>query len=295
MLGDLESNVIAAVILVMIVTVAALGLRNALLVGLAIPGAFLGGVAALWMMGYTMNVVVLFALILVVGMLVDGGHRHHGTGLIASCNRGSRRARPIRAAAKRMAWPIIASTATTLSVFVPLLFWGGVVGEFMKYLPITVLLTLTASLAMALIFIPVAGGLIGAPARAERPGCGQAQLRARGDRGDPARNAGISRDITSAPLLERAIRRPGLTLLLAMALFAGFFRRLRQARRRRLLLSRNRAGFRPRCRCAPPRRPSRCMNAMRWCDGWKERLIRHGGRSTASLRARLPIRARIRN
>ena len=60
-----------------------------------------------------------------------------------------------------MSWPIIASTATTLAVFVPLMFWPGVVGEFMKYLPITVLITLLASLAMALVFIPVLGGVIG--------------------------------------------------------------------------------------------------------------------------------------
>jgi len=217
MLGDLESNVIAAVILVMIVIVAALGLRNALLVGLAIPGAFLGGVAALWMMGYTMNVVVLFALILVVGMLVDGAIV---TTELADrkLQQGEPAREAYRAAAKRMAWPIIASTATTLSVFVPLLFWGGVVGEFMKYLPITVLLTLTASLAMALIFIPVAGGLIGR--RRVQSATAQAQLHA-AETGDPRAMRGFAGYYIR--LLERAIRRPGLTLLLAMALLLGSF------------------------------------------------------------------------
>ena len=160
LLSDLESNVIAAVILVMIVIVYALGLRSAILVGLAIPGAFLAGVTVLWAMGYTMNIVVLFALILVVGMLVDGA--------IVTVELADRRLQegdtPRRAyatAAKRMAWPIIASTATTLSVFFPLLFWTGLVGQFMKFLPITVILTLSASLLMALVFIPVAGGVIG--------------------------------------------------------------------------------------------------------------------------------------
>ena len=160
MLSDLEANVIAAIILVMIVIVWALGIRSALLVGLAIPGAFLAGVTALLLMGYTMNLVVLFSLILVVGMLVDGA--------IVTTELADRRLQEGDApkvayayAAKRMAWPIIASTATTLCVFLPLLFWSGTVGEFMKFLPITVILTLSASMFMALIFIPVAGGLIG--------------------------------------------------------------------------------------------------------------------------------------
>ena len=117
MLSDLEANVIAAIILVMIVIVLALGTRSAILVGLSIPGAFLAGVIALWLMGYTMNIVVLFSLILVVGMLVDGA--------IVTTELADRKLQeglpPKEAyafAAKRMAWPIIASTATTLSVFV---------------------------------------------------------------------------------------------------------------------------------------------------------------------------------
>ena len=159
-LSDLEANVITAVILVMIVIIFALGTRSAILVGLAIPGAFLAGVTAIWVLGYTMNIVVLFSLILVVGMLVDGA--------IVTTELADRRLQEgatakeaYSYAAKRMAWPIIASTATTLSVFFPLLFWSGIIGEFMKYLPITVLLTLFASLFMALIFIPVIGGVIG--------------------------------------------------------------------------------------------------------------------------------------
>mgnify|MGYP000424535528 FL=1 len=160
MLSDLEANVIAAVILVMIVIVLALGTRSAILVGLSIPGAFLAGVIALWTMGYTMNIVVLFALILVVGMLVDGAIV---TTELADrkLQEGAPAKEAFSYAAKRMSWPIIASTATTLSVFFPLLFWSGMVGQFMKFLPITVMLTLFASLFMALIFIPVVGGLIG--------------------------------------------------------------------------------------------------------------------------------------
>ena len=110
--------------------------------GLSIPGSFLTGVAILWFMGYTMNIVVLFSLILVVGMLVDGA--------IVTVELAERRmsdgespgTRPTPTAAKRMAWPIIASTATTLAVFLPLLFWSGMIGEFMKFLPITVITVL---------------------------------------------------------------------------------------------------------------------------------------------------------
>ena len=160
MLSDLENNVVSAIILVMIVIIAALGLRPAILVGLSIPGSFLAGIMVISGMGYTLNIVVLFSLILVVGMLVDGA-----IVIVEYADRkmaeGAPRKEAYAAASKRMAWPVIASTATTLAVFLPLVVWPGVVGEFMKYLPITVLITLLASLFMALIFIPVLGGLIG--------------------------------------------------------------------------------------------------------------------------------------
>ncbi len=217
MLSDLEANVIAAVILVMIVIVLALGLRSAILVGLAIPGAFLAGVIALWSMGYTMNIVVLFSLILVVGMLVDGA--------IVTTELADRKlqegasARDAYAfAAKRMAWPIIASTATTLSVFFPLLFWTGMVGEFMKFLPITVILTLFASLFMALIFIPVVGGLIGK--RQPQTAKAKAALHA-AELGDPRDIKGFTG--LYVRVLEWAILRPAATLLLAVALLLGGF------------------------------------------------------------------------
>jgi multidrug efflux pump len=143
----------------MIVIVAALGVRPAILVGLAIPGSFLAGMMVIYFMGYTLNMIVLFSLILVVGMLVDGA-----IVTIELADRkiaeGEDAKSAFANASKRMSWPIIASTATTLVVFMPLLFWPGMVGEFMKFLPITVIITLLASLAMALIFIPVIGGML---------------------------------------------------------------------------------------------------------------------------------------
>ena len=164
MLEDLENNVTSAILLVMIIVVAALGLRSGFLVGIAIPGSFLAGVLVLSTLGLTVNIVVLFSLILAVGMLVDGA--------IVVTEYADRKIRegelPRHAyvlAARRMSWPIIASTATTLAAFAPLLFWPGIVGEFMKYLPITLLATLSASLLMALVFVPVLGANLAAVTR----------------------------------------------------------------------------------------------------------------------------------
>ncbi len=159
MLGDLENNVLTAILLVMVVIVAILGVRPSILVGLAIPGSFLAAMLVLYFFGITMNIVVLFSLILVVGMLVDGA-----IVTIELADRkiseGESPKTAFASASKRMAWPIIASTATTLAVFFPLLVWPGLVGEFMKFLPLTVIITLVASLFMALIFIPVLGAVI---------------------------------------------------------------------------------------------------------------------------------------
>jgi multidrug efflux pump len=160
MLSDLANNVAMAIILVMIVTLGTLGTRSAGLVGLSIPGAFLTGILAIYLLGYSMNIVVLFSLIMAVGMLVDGA-----TIVIELADRnlgyGYPRSRAYVMAAKRMAWPVISSTGTTLAVFIPLMFWPGLIGEFMKYLPITLLLTLSASIAMAIFFVPAAGSIFG--------------------------------------------------------------------------------------------------------------------------------------
>ncbi len=160
MLNDLFNNVLVATLLVMMLVLGSLGLRTSLLVGLIIPGAFLMSLIVLNASGYTMNMVVLFALILSVGMLVDGGIvvTEYADRRLAE---GASRRQAYREAAQRMAWPVIASTATTLAVFLPLLFWPGTTGEFMKFLPLTLLYTLSASLIMALIVIPTIGAVWG--------------------------------------------------------------------------------------------------------------------------------------
>ncbi|MEZ8151393.1 efflux RND transporter permease subunit [Vibrio splendidus] len=162
MLNDLQNNILSAIILVVIVIIAILGVRTALLVGISIPGSFLTGLLVLSVFGLTVNIVVLFSLIMAVGMLVDGA-------IVVTefadrrMQEGEGRKAAYRDAAKRMAWPITASTATTLAAFAPLLFWPDVTGEFMKFLPLTLIATLAASLIMALLFVPVLGGLIGKP------------------------------------------------------------------------------------------------------------------------------------
>ena len=158
MVRQLEGSVLTAIALVMIVVLAALGTRSALLVGFAIPTSFLLCFILLGVMGITISNIVMFGLILAVGMLVDGA--------IVVVEYADRRlaegARPMQAyadAAKRMFWPIVSSTATTLCAFLPMLFWPGVPGEFMGMLPVTLIFVLSASLIVALIYLPVLGGV----------------------------------------------------------------------------------------------------------------------------------------
>lgn len=159
-LTDLQNNIILAIILVSVVIMWFMGFRSAGLVAFSIPGAFLFSIACIYLLGITLNIVVLFALILSVGMLVDSAIvvSEYADRLL---KRGEPAVRAYPASAKRMAWPIIASTVTTLVAFMPLLFWPGMVGEFMKYMPMTLILTLSGSLIMALIFVPVLGGKFG--------------------------------------------------------------------------------------------------------------------------------------
>jgi multidrug efflux pump len=170
MVKQLEASVLTAIALVMIVVLASLGARSALLVGFAIPTSFLLCFAFLAPMGVTISNIVMFGLILAVGMLVDSA-----IVVVESADRRiSEGAGPMRAyveAAKRMFWPIVSSTATTLCAFLPMLFWPGVPGEFMGMLPVTLIFVLSASLVVALIYLPVMGGVSGRLARSfERTG-----------------------------------------------------------------------------------------------------------------------------
>ena len=215
MLSDLQNNVLSAILLVMIVIVWALGWRSAALVGVAIPGSFLTGILVLSAAGLTMNIVVLFSLILAVGMLVDGA-------IVVTeyadrkMTEGLRRRDAYMTAAKRMAWPIAASTATTLVAFLPLMFWPGVVGEFMKFLPITLIATLSASLAMALVFVPTLGSLIGGPGATDPK---RAMALAADSEGSLADVGGFTGVYLS--VLRGALRHPAKVLALAVAVLVG--------------------------------------------------------------------------
>lgn len=164
MISQLEGSVMTAVALVMIVVLASLGTRSALLVGFVIPSSFLMAFMLFGIMGVTISNIVMFGLILAVGILVDGA-------IVVAEYADKRIAQgdgPMAAyvkAAKRMFWPVVSSTATTLCAFLPMLFWPGVAGEFMGLLPITLIFVLTASLVVALVFLPVLGGLTGRIAR----------------------------------------------------------------------------------------------------------------------------------
>ncbi len=154
MVADLQNNIITGLILVVAVVFAALGLRNAILVSLAIPCSMLISFWVLQALGITLNMVVLFSMILAVGMLVDNSiviveniYRHHvseGKPLTQAAIEGT----------GEVAWPVISSTVTTVVAFVPLLFWPGIMGQFMGYLPKTVIIVLLASLFVAMIITP---------------------------------------------------------------------------------------------------------------------------------------------
>ena len=215
MLADLQNNVISAVLLVMIVIIAFLGLRTAGLVGIAIPGSFLIGILTLATLGMTLNIVVLFSLILAVGMLVDGAivvTEYADRKMIE----GVPRAAAYAAAAKRMAWPIIASTATTLAAFLPLLFWPGVVGEFMKFLPVTLIVTLAASLLMALIFVPTLGALFGKPGALDPKSLRNIAAGETGSIDDAVGFTGFY-----VRVLKVALRHPAKVVLAAFAMLIG--------------------------------------------------------------------------
>ncbi|HET6158306.1 MAG TPA: efflux RND transporter permease subunit [Dongiaceae bacterium] len=215
MLGELENSLITAVLLVLIVIVASLGLRGGLIVGIAVPGSFLIGIMMLAGFGISINIVVLFSLIMATGMLVDGAII-----LVEFADRcmlnGMDRRTAYAEATKRMAWPIFSSITTIIAAFGPMAFWPGTTGEFMKYLPITLTATLFASLLMAMIFIPCIGALIGKPngedlhaAEAERLSPEQQLARARG------------LDWFYLIALRGALRHPVIVIFTGLAILVG--------------------------------------------------------------------------
>ncbi|MSR10393.1 MAG: efflux RND transporter permease subunit [Gammaproteobacteria bacterium] len=163
----LQGNMASSMVLVLIVVIAAVGVRSGLLVTLAVPFSFFFAFIVISLLGFTYNFMVIFGLLLGLGMLVDGAiviveyaDRKMAEGLDSLS--------AYREATHRMFWPVMASTATTLAAFLPIMFWPGVAGQFMSYLPITVFAVLIGSLFYALLFAPVIGALVGKSSNADQ-------------------------------------------------------------------------------------------------------------------------------
>lgn len=159
LIEEMRGNILTAVVLVMVIVVGALGFKTGVLVGLGIPFSLLLSLIALHALAYSFNFLVMFGMLLALGMLIDGpivisefANRKMAEGL------GNKMAYMV--AVRRMFWPVMASTATTLAAFLPMMFWPGIAGDFMKYLPVTVFSVLLCSLAYALFFAPVLGSLL---------------------------------------------------------------------------------------------------------------------------------------
>ena len=160
MVKELNGNIIAAVVLIMVLVIASMGTRVSMLVGLSIPFCFLMTYLILYTLDMEVNFLVMMGLLLGMGMLIDGSIviTEYADKKIAE---GLSRVEGYTLASKRMFYPIIASTGTTLAAFIPMMFWPGFTGQFMKYLPITIFFVLSASLFYSLIVIPVLGAYFG--------------------------------------------------------------------------------------------------------------------------------------
>jgi len=202
----LTSGLIIAVILVMIIVVASLGIRTGLMVGMAIPACFLLAFLLLQATGITLNMMVMFGLVLAVGMLVDGS-----IVVVEYADRkmaeGFDKKEAYKLAGERMFWPVFNGIATTLCAFVPFLFWNEIAGKFMSYLPITLFFVLGASIFVALIFTPALGSIMGK--RSSEHDDAAENIR-KSEEGDPREMDGFMGRY--ARFLNGAVRRPGMVL-----------------------------------------------------------------------------------
>ncbi len=160
MISELEGNIITAIFLVMVLVIASMGVRVGLLVGLSIPFCFLLTFIILKVVEVEFNFLVMMGLLLGLGMLIDGSIvvTEYADRKISE---GLNRLEAYRLASKRMFYPILSSTATTIAAFIPLIFWPGFTGQFMRFLPVTVFIVLSASLVYAMIVTPVVGSIFG--------------------------------------------------------------------------------------------------------------------------------------
>ena len=214
---ELQGNIFTALGLVMVVVVAAMGFRSGLIVGIGIPVSFLFSLIFVYLLGYTFNFMVMFGMLLGLGMLIDGAivvTEYADRKMVEGYQRRS----AYVLAAKRMFWPVTASIATTLAAFLPLMFWPGISGKFMRYLPVTVFTVLSGSLLYALVFGPVLGSLFGkAGSRDDASLETLKQL----EEGDPTQLNTITG--WYAKILQLAARYAIVTFLATLAILVGTF------------------------------------------------------------------------
>lgn len=216
----LESGLLSASLLVMMIIVASLGIRQGLLVGIAIPACFLLAFLMINGMGITLNQMVMFGLVLAVGILVDGG-----IVVVEYADRKMAEGMPkdeaFTAAGKRMFWPVVNGTLTTLCAFLPFLFWNSIAGKFMSFLPLTLFFVLGASIFVALLFIPALGSLVGRKAAVDEHVLAEIM---KSEHGDPTEMKGFmgwyARTLTV--LGHHPTRTMAAVLVMVVAIFVWF-------------------------------------------------------------------------
>jgi multidrug efflux pump len=213
--NELQSHILSAVLLVVILIVATLGLRNAALVAVSIPGSFLAGILVLAMLGMTMNMVIISVGIVVDGaiIVVEFADRKMAEGL------SPRDAYSI--ASRRMFWPVVCSIGATLVAFVPLAFWPGSIGKMMSYMPITLVAVLAASIVMALLYVPVMGAAFGGSVPLATHGHEERRNLAIAESGDLEQLTGLGGRYYR--FLKGALRHPGRVALSVTGLLLAIF------------------------------------------------------------------------
>ncbi len=219
---SLEAAVLTAVALVMVTCVATLGLRPALMIGMSIPISFMIAFLVVQMLGMTINMMIMFGLVLAVGVLVDDP-----IVVVEYAERKLQEGVPKKEAfimaAKKMFVPVVSATFTTLGAFVPLLFWPGIIGKFMSYLPIIVIVVMIASLVSALIFMPIIGAFI-ASSHVDEKGREAADIVMYADKFDPKKVKGLTGMYvrTMARLMQHPIMTLGVGFFLVGLMFYAY-------------------------------------------------------------------------
>lgn len=210
----LESGLITATILVMVIIIASLGVRQGLMVGAAIPACFMLAFLMLNALGITLNQMVMFGLVLAVGILVDGG-----IVVVEYADRkmaeGLTKEEAFAAAGKRMFWPVVNGTLTTLCAFLPFMFWNSIPGKFMSFLPLTLFFVLGASIFVALIFTPALGSVFGRQAAVDAEHLAEIE---KSEHGDPRQMSGFMGRYARA--IDAMTHHPTRTLAVGVAVVA---------------------------------------------------------------------------